>query len=427
MTDPVPVERKEIAKQPASDGPTEHQDHIARIRAACVENAEELLNAAAVTAKQEGSNHIAYHLAALALEEIGKSSMIFMSSLRMHGDEERKRPVDWIEDHERKLFWAIWSLRMDGSNPTKGIQQAFEIAKHIHGARLAALYVDPRDPDARKRVSDQDVETLLKLTEAQIELEKLKKPREMSEEDRADLDWFFAATDDPYLKTIIFSKGSFEKQAEFEDTLGWVRWLKGIIEEHNQANIELAKEEMNRPAPKDEEGNEDKYEMTIRLKSWSHSIRQKPLTEWNKGVDKIKLYTGSGKAELLLKYIMPKRVTVQQAWQVGMQNSMLLVTDMNIGTAGFFWWYLPEFVSTYADNVMDVEKKAKMALARVPELKVSWGNQALRFEDLTQVSIVFSHMASVREESRAAVYQRYFTCVDGKERHLFPVRGKPAY
>lgn len=307
MTDPVPVEKKEIAKQPAaSGGSTEHQDHIARIRAACVENAEELLNAAAVTAKQEGSNHIAYHLAALALEEIGKSSMIFMSSLRTHGDEERKRPVDWIEDHERKLFWAIWSLRMDGSNPTKGIQQAFEIAKHIHGTRLATLYVDPRDPDARKRVSDQDVETLLKLTEAQIELEKLKKPREMSEEDRADLDWFFAATDDPYLKTIIFSKGSFEKQAEFgEDTLRWVRWLKGIIEEHNQTNIELAKEEMNRPAPNDEEGNEDKYEMTIRLKSWSHSIRQKPLTEWNKGVDKIKLYTGSGKAELLLKYIMP--------------------------------------------------------------------------------------------------------------------------
>jgi hypothetical protein len=57
---------------------------------------------------------------------------------------------------------------------------------------------------------------------------------------------------------------------------------------------------------------------------------------------------------------------------------------------------------------MDLENKAKMALDRVPALKVSWGNQALRSEDLTQVSIVFSHIASVREESRFAVYNRYF-------------------
>lgn len=91
-------------------------------------------------------------------------------------------------------------MRMfDGKNPAEGTQQAFAIAKHIHETRLATLYVDQHDPDARKGVCDEEVRTLLKLAEAQVGMEKLKKPPEMSAEDQADLEWFLAATDDPYL------------------------------------------------------------------------------------------------------------------------------------------------------------------------------------------------------------------------------------
>jgi hypothetical protein len=187
-----------------------------------------------------------------------------------------------------------------------------------------------------------------------------------------------------------------------------VRWLKGIIDENNRANIELANKEINRKPPEGEEGHEDKYEMTIRLRSWSHSIRQKPLTDWNKGVDKIKLYKGNGNSELLVKFILPKKITIQQIWSAGKNNSLLLVTAINIGTVGFFWWYVPEFVSSYAYNVMDLENKAKMGMERTPALKVSWGNQALTSENLTQVSIVFSYIASLRDEAQFAPYRRYW-------------------
>lgn len=47
---------------------------------ACLANAEKLIEAAEASLKP-GSYHIAYHLGALALEEIGKSSMVFMSAL----------------------------------------------------------------------------------------------------------------------------------------------------------------------------------------------------------------------------------------------------------------------------------------------------------------------------------------------------------
>jgi AbiV family abortive infection protein len=404
-----------------------HKTEIERIRSECMGNAAELLAAAKDTTKQPGRNHIAYHLATLALEEVGKSSMIFMSSLRAGDeDEERKRPVDWIDNHERKLFWAIWSLRLNKSTPWKGIQQAIDIASHIHQNRLGTLYVGMADPEARKRVSGEEVQNLLRLTEAQLELEKLKQPRDLSEEEQADMQWLFAATEDPYLKTIIFSKVSFEKQAEFGENGGleWIRWLKQIIEENNQLNTELARQEINRVPPEGEAGNEDKWEITIRLKSWSHSIRQRPLTEWNKKVDKIKLSAGA-KNELLVKFIVPKKITAQHLWQFGMHNSFLLASALNIGSLGFFWWYLPAFMSTYADVTIDLENKAKFIIERVPNPKVSWGNLVLTSETLTQVSIVFSHLAMTKEAAQQEVFQRYFKALSvfAKNDLFLPVEG----
>jgi len=59
--------------------------------------------------------------------------------------------------------------------------------------------------------------------EARLEMEKSKKYRELSEEDKADLQWFFAASADPQIKTWIYSKTSLEKQAEFSnEPSGWI-------------------------------------------------------------------------------------------------------------------------------------------------------------------------------------------------------------
>lgn len=226
---------------------------IDRIMAACLSNAEELLNASKVVA-QSGSNHIAYHLAALALEEVGKASMIFMSSLRDPTEEEKKRPIDWIDNHERKLFWALWSLRFDSDEPTKGIKQALDIARIIHQTRLAAMYVELGDPDARTRIDAEQVRNLINLAEAQLELQKLKKPRDLSDELKSDMEWFFAASENPQLRAIIFSKESFEKQAEFEtEPIQWLRWLKATIEEWERSSQELTRREINRVPPEGEE------------------------------------------------------------------------------------------------------------------------------------------------------------------------------
>jgi hypothetical protein len=77
---------------------------------------EKLITAAKASALP-GSYHIAFHLATMALEEIGKSSMIFIDAIDhkpVGGDEETNTPLKWVDDHERKLFWAIW-LPLPGS------------------------------------------------------------------------------------------------------------------------------------------------------------------------------------------------------------------------------------------------------------------------------------------------------------------------
>jgi AbiV family abortive infection protein len=78
-----------------------------------LQNAGKLIAVAKASAVP-GSYHIAFHLATMALEEIGKSSMIFIDAIEhkpVGGEEETKTPLKWIGDHERELFWAIWLCR----------------------------------------------------------------------------------------------------------------------------------------------------------------------------------------------------------------------------------------------------------------------------------------------------------------------------
>ena len=93
--------------------------------------------------------------------------------------------------------------------------------------------------------------------------------------------------------------------------------------------------------------------------------------------------------EMLVTLTMPKSVQGLTVWVAGQQMSHLLVIALNIGTAGFFWWYVPTFVSKYAESVFDLEENAKVDIERVPQLKLDWGNLVLTPEDLNRVSLVF--------------------------------------
>src|SRR5207249_2430477 len=255
-------------------------DKINPVIQACLSNAEHLLNAAK-DVRKPGQNHIGYHLAALALEEIGKITMIVVSAV----------------------------------NPTSSKGGG-----------------EDDDPDS------------IKLTE-------LDGPA------RQVLEWFYRAVDDPQLKMLVFARSSLDKLTEFGgDSNRWMTWLRDQVDEMNATSQKLLQEELLRVDPGDAQGNEPKWQMKIRLMSWSHSIRPKPLAAWNRGVHHIKLFpTKTDRKELLVQFVLPKKILIQGLWAAGMQMSWTFTIALNIGSLGYFWWYTPTFVSKYYEELFDLE------------------------------------------------------------------------
>jgi AbiV family abortive infection protein len=105
------------------------------LRKACLDNANELLlSARAIRALD--LNNIAYHLASLSLEEIGKATIIVMTAAAEETAPERDRPLEkWMEDHVRKLFWALWGPTFGREKITGDQMQGFmHLANSIHEA-----------------------------------------------------------------------------------------------------------------------------------------------------------------------------------------------------------------------------------------------------------------------------------------------------
>lgn len=114
----------------------------------CLDNSEALLSAAKEI-QGPGRHHIAYHLAGLALEEIGKASMLLVDtvSARILKDEDNGEEVaklaDSLADHRKKLFWAMLTPSIDaGVISPQDFNILKEIANDIDTLRLSSLCVN---------------------------------------------------------------------------------------------------------------------------------------------------------------------------------------------------------------------------------------------------------------------------------------------
>jgi hypothetical protein len=289
----------------------------------------------------------------------------------------------------------------------KTIPESMEIARTIHENRLQTLYVDPADPD-RASISEEQANGLISLAHACVSMERLKEFRELDDGRKAELQWFFSAMDNPELRRMIFSKGSLDKQAEFgADFGGWMKWLHQQFDEAARKSVELTNQEMRRVPAEGEAGWKDKFEIKIRLKSWSHSIRANQLKDWNTGIDKVKLAGTSERNELVVTMTVPLKVQTVDVWNMAFQQAFVFVTAINIGTTGFFWWYVPEFVSNFFEKIHDLEHDSDLEIKRTPELRLSWGHLALKAPDLNNVGLVILWITR-SDQGQFEAFQRYF-------------------
>jgi AbiV family abortive infection protein len=114
--------------------------------AACFTNADELLRGARSLSAAD-MPRLAYHLAVLALEEVGKARILKMKIVSdRQGRELPPSIARALDDHVRKLFWAIWGQTMGQELVTgEQITSNIGLAQRLHERRVAGLYVDRTD------------------------------------------------------------------------------------------------------------------------------------------------------------------------------------------------------------------------------------------------------------------------------------------
>ncbi|QSA96305.1 AbiV family abortive infection protein [Methylococcus sp. EFPC2] len=361
---------------------------------ACITHAKNLIaSAQAVQAAEQP--HIAYHLAVIALEELGRMELLGIQSMASNrSEEDANRHDKHIQSHVQKLFWCFLGPSFSSKKITnEELDSITHLAQELHSKRLQALYVD-KASDAlavpSEVISIEECEKIIKLAEARLAIAEAEKPRseaEISDDDNGTMRWFLAAADHPDKTRVIFSGASMAKLHELANARKWIRWLKSEFDKTEAKNLALAEAEIARSQNLPNSGMKNKWRIRLRIYSASHSIRPKTLTEWNEKVRWIKLIPVSkSKNQLIVELILKDNIPVQGLWHSAWGVARHFVAALNIGTMGFWWWKMPEQVDSYYERIDDLENGYQIKLTRSPSLKVDWGdNRVLTSEDLAQV------------------------------------------
>lgn len=382
---------------------------------ACVVHARALLESARAV-QASGHSNIAYHLAVLALEELGRRELFGVQSV---ASDRSEAPPAWSEkhtqNHVQKLFWCFFGGHFFEEKLTgEALDSMKGLAKHLHEKRFEGLYVGKDDDDGLKIPSEaiqpDECERILGLAEARLAMATAEKLREnVPEEERSLQEWFLKTVDDPERRRFIFSNGSMSKLAEQKNVQAWVRWLKGEFEKVEAENIRLGQMELERSRNMDGTGSKNKWKIRIRLYSGSHTIRPKELTEWNKTIDWIKLVAvPEKKNQLIVEFVLRDNIPLQALWYFAWGLARHFVAALNIGSMGFWWWRMPDQVSKYYESIEDLETKSMVLLQRSPSLKVDWGeSRVLTAEDLVRVSSCFVALPGPNDVEKHGPFNHY--------------------
>lgn len=344
-----------------------------KVKTNCIDNAISLLNAA----KTVNEPNISFHLATISLEEIGKIHLFLINLLRDEFEEEDNNVLDKLDDHFKKIFYAIWLPFFSQEKITNDTIQKFEgIAKIVHEKRLLALYYDPKDEDRlpKDKITEEDRNQIISLVENLVEREQATESFR-SEQDIDLINWFYKSSSNKENKTWIFGRKSLDKLHDLNDALEWVKWLKEIYDENEKDLLIIHEDERKRRINTKKKKLKDKWSIKIKLFSLSHVIRQKEFAQWNNGSEFIKLHSTNIKNELLVTLILKENHKITALWNEFLHLSNIFITAVNIGSIGFFWWYLPKTDIKYFVRLKDLERNLEIKVDQPDEDKFDWGKK----------------------------------------------------
>jgi AbiV family abortive infection protein len=383
------------------------------VRRACLDHSRDLLAAAERVVRDEGFPNIAYHLAILALEEIGKAGMIACRAV-VRG----RRDIDWMDDkfgdHVWKLQWAVWSpVLSSGRIDPNDFTEARRFALSTHSRRMAGLYVKLADDGSewtspRDAVRLEHATSLIDLARVRLELEEARGELSMDQLNE-DLEWFLNTVGEETGAKRIFSKPFIAKHEELKgDTRAWVAWARGefgkiAAEEQAHLQRELAR------SPATPSASKPKWVMRIRVHTPSHSVRPKVLNYWNSRMPWIKLSAAPPKkSELLLELTLHDSISIERLYDGGLSLSKLCLAALNIGSLGFFWYELPQQTSRYFESVRDLDAPSmNVAMGRSRGLVESWEKRALSERNLRHALQCMAMFGPLSEAIAKPIFEPY--------------------
>jgi AbiV family abortive infection protein len=389
------------------------EDKNAAAMRACVDHAHDLLESGKAV-QASGKPHIAYHLATLALEELGRRALLAVENLSSQEPVPPAWPAKHTQDHVQKLFWAFFGANFLGEQITKERLEGMQtLARVIHAKRLAGLYVESREDGLSlpsEAIDGEECARLIGLAETRLEMARSEVLRtDITDEDREYQKWFLAAAEDPERRRYLFTGASMKKLAELHSAREWVRWLKEQFDNAERESRAAMEKELQRSQNLPAKRTKDKWKMRVRIFCDSHSIRPKTLSLWNDKSDWIKLVSVSGKKnQLILEFTFGDNVPVEGLWFFGWGVARHLVVALNIGSMGFWWWRMPEQISRYYESIEDLETNAQLGLERNPSLKIDWGpHRVFTDADLARVAQCFAALPGPNRRDRHGAYNYY--------------------
>jgi AbiV family abortive infection protein len=360
------------------------------------------------------SPRIAFHLATLALEETGKASLLAISATSAAlGREEPSIVITALDDHVRKLFWALWGPSIQSERVTvEQIESLRGMARHIHETRLRGLYVDVSADGViapETAVAPADAELLVGMAAARLDLE----PDHQlpTDPNRRDLQlWFIRATEDPERRNLIMGKRSLDRLAELRSPSAWIQWLKQQFDEADARSKELYERELRRVLPGRGADQKRKWQVKVRLHTTSHSIRPKPLSAFNEGLEWFQL-TQASKSEAVLTYDLLDGVPIDRLWDVAMTVADFVVVSLSIGSFGFFFYYPPRFIDTFYERIVDVESGAEVRPRKLPPAFIDFGRRPVLDERLLNNALLSLAITMSFESRETAIIRHYMNAL----------------
>lgn len=390
-------------------------ENIQKIIDACHQNAEKHIKAAEILIEQ-GQFNIGFHLALLALEEVGKAGMVFSKYVSLPAKKDSLWIDKRLDDHESKIFWAIWSenIFQPGNDLLENFHSMRAFAKEAHANRLGALYVDPEalknGDNFLKEISRERALEFLNLAKEKLKLDKARKYTSL-DQDTLDLyQWYIDAVSDDRLINYVYSDVSMNKYAELDNPREWMQWIKDhVLNEEENLKL-LTQMELNRTQPEGDEIQEEKWKIKVKIKTQSHVFDPEELKKWNKGVRRLKINAlGKKKSqEAILEITLPKIVPVRQLYGVGLTATVEILISLNLASLGFFWLYMPECTGKYYEGrPKDLDNPEASVEMGVKPRTPDWKIRKLTEIELQQAMLYFEVIKNLTPEKKQVLHSYY--------------------